>query len=241
MRSDELLLRERVAIGRQPQRVALEVAMRKLALALVPLLLLACGQEPAAPTLQAVQPTPAFTFANNPDNGNPRILRFGDVAGFLLIDPQTNLFSLQAGTNRQFGCIDPPELFTFMDVQNILHNPDDPIVGQINEVRLGRGVYIAVYQGFDGWVGSGFDCSDLFSRKLAEGTGNFTNTDNDIFAFLLPEDGKIPRNNYDAFGFVAQGWLTRVDGGTASYNGVSKCVWDGVDLASLKCNDKINF
>lgn len=194
----------------------------------------ACADQPAQPQ-QSPATGPSFSFSNNPDNGNPRIARFGEVAGYLLVDPATNLFSLQASTNRQFGCNTQPELFTLQDVQNILHNPDDPLAGQINEIRLGKGVYIAVYEGFDGWEASGFDCADLFSRKLAEGVGNFVNTDNDVFVFLREH------NNHDAFGFVAQGRLARLSGGTAAYNGVSKCVWDGVTDVSLRCQDKINF
>lgn len=194
----------------------------------------ACTDQPAEPENPAVNRL-LSTFANNPDNGNPRIARFGDVAGFLLIDPVTNLFSVQAGTNRQFGCNVPPDLFTFVDVQNVLHNPDDPLADQINEVRLGRGVYIAVFDGFDGWEASGFDCADLFARKLAEGVGNFTNTDNDVFIFLRDN------TNSNAFGFVAQGRLTRVGGGTTQYNGVSKCVWDGELFETLRCKDKINY
>ena len=194
----------------------------------------ACADQPAQPQ-QSPATGPSFSFSNNPDNGNPRIVRFGEAAGFLLVDPATNLFSLQASTNRQFGCNVPPDLFTFMDVQNILHNPDDPLAGQINEVRLGRGVYLAVYQGYDGWEASGFDCGDLFARKLAEGVGSFTNTDNDVFVFLREN------TNTNAFGFVAQGRLTLVGGGTAAYNGVSKCTWDGEDDATLRCKDKINF
>jgi len=74
------------------------------------------------------------------------------------------------------------------------------------------------------------------SRKIAEGTGNFVNTDNDLSPDLRDH------NNYNAFGFTAQGELDRVDGsGKVHYNGVSKCVWDGFDLATVKCEDKINL
>lgn len=194
-------------------------------------LTVACGQ----PTANREAGKGEFTFANNPDNGNPRIVRFGELVGFLLIDPNTRIFSVQAGTNRQFGCNLPPDIFNFMDVQLILHNPDDPEAGMIKELRLGRNIYIAVFSGYDQWEASGFDCADLFSRKLAEGTGNFTNTDNDLLVFLREN------TNANAFGFVAQGKLQRVGGGTAQYDGVSKCVWDGEDIASLKCVDKINF
>jgi len=204
--------------------------MRKLALTLVPLLLVACGREPAAP---ATAPNgPAFDFINNPDNGNPRIVRFGDRVGFLLVDAEANLFSLQAATNRQFGCVNPPTYLTFHDVQQILENPDDPEAGQIHELRILKDAYIAVFQGPYPFS----DCADLASRKLAEGFGSFRNTDNDLVIFLRET------NNFNAFGFVAQGTLQRVGGGTAHYNGVSKCVWDGFDGAQLfRCKDKINL
>ena len=204
--------------------------MRKLALTLVPLLLVACGREPAAP---ATAPNgPAFDFINNPDNGNPRIVRFGDRVGFLLVDAEANLFSLQAATNRQFGCVNPPTYLTFHDVQQILENPDDPEAGQIHELRILKDAYIAVFQGPYPFS----DCADLASRKLAEGFGSFRNTDNDLVIFLRET------SNFNAFGFVAQGTLQRVGGGTAHYNGVSKCVWDGFDGAQLfRCKDKINL
>jgi len=204
--------------------------MRKSCFTLVPLLLIvACGREPQAP---AASDGPVFTFTNNPDNGNPRIVRFGDRVGFLLIDAQANLFSLQAGTNRQFGCVDPPTYLTFHDVQQILENPDDPAAGMIHELRILKDAYLAVYQGPFPFS----DCADLASRKLAEGFGSFRNTDNDLVIFLRET------SNFNAFGFVAQGTLQRVGGGTAHYNGVSKCVWDGFDGAQLfRCKDKINL
>jgi len=203
--------------------------MRKSFFTLVPLLLIvACGREPQAP---AASDGPVFTFANNPDNGNPRIVRFGDRFGFLLIDAEANLFSLQAGTNRQFGCVNPPTYLTFHDVQNILLDPNDPLAAAIHELRILNDAYLAVYQGPFPFS----DCADLASRKLAEGFGNFRNTDNDLVPFLRDH------HNYNAFGFVAQGTLQRVGGGTAHYNGVSKCVWDGTDFASLRCKDQINL
>ena len=188
-----------------------------------------CTERPG-PTATRV-PGLSFDFSNNPDNGNPRILRFGDLEGLLIVDAQHNLFSLQASTDRQFGC-HPADLFDVMSVQWLLANPDDPLTARIKETRLGRGVYIAVFKGPFPFS----DCADLMSRKIAEGTGNFVNTDNDVFVFLHDH------NNHDAFGFTAQGTLDRVDGsGQAHYNGMSKCVWDGVDPATVKCEDKINL
>lgn len=203
--------------------------MGKVLLSIVSLLsLMSCIQEPTT-----VTSGPQFTFANNPDNGNPRIIRFGDRMGFLLVDPAANLFSLQAGTNRQFGCVNPPTYLTFHDVQQHLQTPDDPLASAIHELRILTDAYLAVYQGPYPFT----DCADLASRKIAEGIGNFRNTDNDLVTYLRDH------NNYNAFGFVAQGRLQRVDGaGAVQYNGVSRCVWDGVDgTENFLCKDKINL
>jgi hypothetical protein len=198
------------------------------------LALLAGCADQTYPTAARAGPGPSFDFANNPDNGNPRIVRFGDRLGFLLVDAEANLFSLQAGTNRQFGCVNPPTYLTFHDVQQILLNPDDPFAAAIHELRILSDAYIAVYQGpFPGVPIS--DCADLLSRKLAEGFGSFRNTDNDLAPFLRDH------HNFNAFGFVAQGTLQRVGGGTARYYGVSRCVWDGTDFASIRCKDQINL
>jgi hypothetical protein len=208
--------------------------MRRLALPLVVVLFAACGRE--APTAPEKSLAPSLSFINNPDNGNPRIIRYTTGVGFLQIDPKTRLFSLQAATNRQMGCNVPPQFISLMDVQDILHNPDDPLAGQINELIIGKDIYIAVYQGWDEWAAGGFDCNDLFARKVAEGfNGNFRYTDNDLFTFLRDH------NNQNAFGFVSQGKLNRVGGGTAQYNAIGKCVWDGVDFTNIKCVDRINF
>jgi len=201
---------------------------RSLGSVLVALLVGAACTERPGPT--AVRGGPSFDFVNNPDNGNPRILRFGSTAGWVIVDVESNLFSLQAGTNRQFGC-HAADVFDVMSVQRLLSNPDDPIARAM-EVRLGQDVYIAVFQGPFPFT----DCADLMSRKIAEGTGHFVNTDNDLAPFLRDH------NNSNAFGFTAQGTLYLVDGsGRVHYNGQSKCVWDGTDPTTLKCEDKINL
>ena len=192
------------------------------------ILLVSCTHDPTTRVSG-----PQFDFANNPDNGNPRIIRFGDRIGFLLVDVEANLFSLQAGTDRQTGCVNPPTYLTFHDIQQHLNTPDDPLASAIHELRILKDAYIAVYRGPYPFA----DCADLFSRKIAEGIGGFRNTDNDLITFLREH------NNYNAFGFVAQGTLRRIDGsGDAHYNGVSKCVWDGVDgTEKFQCKDRINL
>jgi hypothetical protein len=209
-----------------------------LALPVLPLFF-ACGNQPTAPDGSSLL-SPSFSFGNNPDNGNPRIVRFERVFALLLTDPQTNLFAIHAGSDDQLawqlGCSGPPDFLNLVDVQQVVHDPDDPTAGQINGLTLAREIYIAVFQGFDDWAASGFDCADLASRLLADGHGNMTLTDNDIFAFLREN------TNANAFGFVVQGNLDRVDGGGAHYNAVSKCVWDGEDGSRIfHCKDKLNY
>jgi hypothetical protein len=202
------------------------------------LLVFACGSEPTGP-VPLIGSGPTFTFTNNPDNGNPRIVRFEDLFAFLTVDPQTNLFAQHSPFDFQFFCNGSPTLFNLMDFQDVLQDPDDPLAGQIKELILGRDIYIGVFEGWDEWVASGFDCADLFSRKLAEGPGNVTSTDNDLLTFLRES------TNGNAFGFAAQGRLERVGGGTAHYSGTSRCIWqesDGHDAASFfRCTEKINF
>ena len=206
--------------------------MRKIAFTLIPLFL-ACGQEPPAP---AIVQGPSFNFTNNPDNGNPRIARYGDVFGLLIIDDAHGLFALQAATDRQFGCNETPELYTLMDVQDILESPDDPAAGQIVDLVQARGVYVAVYRDWSGWEAAQFDCADLFTRKLAEGTGKVVYSDNDLLVYLRPN------TNANAYGFEAQGDVEMVGGGTAKYRGVLRCVWDGEDGARInKCKARIDL
>lgn len=194
-------------------------------------LMTACGERNTPTEVTGTQDL-QFSFANNPDNGNPRIVRFGDVFAFLLVDPRTDLFSVQASTNRQFGCNESPDLISIMEAQEIWHNTDDPAAGQLNQLVLGKGIYIAVFEGWEGWLASGEDCGDLFARKLADGPGNFTYTDNDFFAYLREHQ------NANAFGFTAQGNLNLLAGGTVHYNGISKCVGT---VNRFQCVDQINL
>ena len=184
--------------------------------------------------------SPANSFSNNPDNGNPRIFRFNNGASFLIVDDDANLFSLQSGRDFLFlSTLGPPPcreatFLSFEDIQRILHDPDDPNSAMIKEIRQGKDIFIAVFQGPLETVS---DCDDLISRLLGQGRGNFTNTDNDMFQFLREDR----TNNHNAWGLTAQGTVELLGGGSAHYNGLSKCVWDGLDIFSIKCVDKINL
>ncbi len=204
---------------------------RILAFALL-LVVAACSDSPVTPAVDyGVEMTPAFSFSNNPDNGNPRFHRMNDVQyGFILIDPRSDLFALMQASD--ISCTTPPTLYGVMDEQLIAHDPVDPLAGRITDLVLGRDIYVAVFDGYSQWDGS---CADLNARMLAEGSGNLTYVDNDFRAFLRPH------NNVNAFGFMAQSQLELVGGGQASYNGVSRCVWDGEDPTTVRCVDRINF
>jgi hypothetical protein len=178
--------------------------MRKLTLILIPLLLSACGQEPAAPVANQA---PTFDFMNNPDNGNPRIYRIGDD-GFAVAwtDPRTNLrathwtdrFVVTPGcgdfeggpiSRQEVGLIDADDLFA----SQLRVNEKGPvwiIVRDLNQP------------------------GDCFGASLvAEGWGQAHYTDNDAF-FIGPE-----RPNANAWGYMGEGALTAPDGSTLQYAG----------------------
>jgi hypothetical protein len=175
-------------------------------------------------------PLPSVSW--NTDNGNPRIIRFQDNSGYLIIDPASDLFSIQSWGDGQFGCNSPPVLYRLQDVQAVVHNPDDIFNSQINLLAKSHGGYVAVFQDWSGWFATGMDCAALFPRKLAEGTGNLVNTDNDLFAFASGG------SNANAFGIVANGQLTLVGGGRAAYTGTARCVGNN---AIFTCNDSIKL
>jgi len=181
-------------------------------------------RDPAAPG------GPSASVSWNPDNGNPRIIRFQDNTGFLLIDPVTDVFSIQSWGDGQLGCNAPPTLYSYEDAQGILH-PD----GQINVLEMGRGIYIAVFRGWSAWAATGLDCGDLFPRKVAEGSGGIVFTDNDYDAPFRDS------HNSDAYGFTATGQLALVGGGKVAYTGVSRCEWDGDTGARARCTDRIDL
>ena len=115
--------------------------------------------------------------------------------------------------------------FALVDLQSVLPPAEQ---GRVLLLLQGRDVETTV------WATGGFDC-DVFTTTtpVATGTVDLTNTDNDLIAFQ--------HKNHNAFGFVAQGILTRSNGAKANFNGVRKGVWDGNDLATLKCKNQITL
>lgn len=189
-------------------------------------------------------PEPAFDFTNNVDNGNPMISRFNTLGWVALQDDDEALFAVIATSNIEMGCHRPYQVLAVHSVQNVVHDPADPDAGKVNRVWRTKGAFITVYEGNQAaWWGSfphtgwppATACAELAGMKVAEGFGNYTVTDNDLFS--LKYDGA----NHNSFGTAAEGQLERVGGGKLHFNLAGRCVFDGEDGATMKCHTKINL
>jgi len=170
---------------------------------------------------------PAFNFANGPESPGPIIFRTGE-AGYRVSysDPVHGLTAIHGGDVVEF-CLTGETGEALVELQ-VVFPPEEQ--DRILLLLKGHDVETTV------WATGSFDC-DVFTTTtpLATGTVDLTNTDNDLLA------GERDNRNHNAFGFVAQGTLTRPDGAKAPFNGVSKCVWDGDDFDTIKCHDSINL
>lgn len=191
--------------------------MRALRLAaafsLVAALVVACSQQ-NAPTATSEAPThPQFNFTNNPDAG-PIIVRGQTVFAVFWVDPKREISAVVGVDIVEFcsGVID----FDLSDFQD--HIPPGDAT-RIMEIVQGDDVRASA------WPFDFFDC-DLFLSEtpLAEGLVDLRSTDNDLLVFLDPEN-----RNHNAFGFNVHG----------AFNGHERCVWDGNDGETLKCNSSI--
>ncbi len=170
--------------------------------------------------------TPASLAKGPPPTSGPIVIRSQTLFAVFFVD-------LDKGISASIGA-DPVEFcsgiidFDIVELQEI-SVPED--ANRLIDLVKGSNVTASV------WPFTTFDC-DLFANTtpLATGTVKLVNTDNDLLIFLNPD-----HKNSNAFGFTAQGRLNRPDGTKASFNAVSKCVWDGDDIASLKCVEKINL
>lgn len=202
--------------------------------------LVGCADRPTPTDV----PDPAFDFTNNADNGNPMIDRFNTLGWVALQDDVEPLFAVIATSNIEMGCHRPYQVLAVHSVQNILHDPDDPDGGKVNRVWRTKGAFITVYEGnqqtwWNSWTRPGWPpasaCDELAAMKVAEGYGNYTVTDNDLFA------GNYDGANHNSFGTATEGQLELVEGGKVHFNLAGRCVWDGADLATMKCHTRINL
>lgn len=181
--------------------------MRRLAIALVPLLLFACDRQPVAPS---IDDGPALNWMNNPDNGNPKILRYEWSFTISWTDPTNGLrasHTTNPGLWAGQGC-GPTSPVALVETQDVVQGP----------IEL-ESRWIEVGQATDIWivVRDVTQAGDCFGALLvAEGTGRLTYNDNDYFSYLAN------RANVNTWGFRAQGNLTAVDGTILDYNGLMR-------------------
>lgn len=197
------------------------------AILLMALLVIGCNDQQAPVSMSKNTPVLPSNLAKGPPaSSGPIVIRSQTLFAVFFIDSDK-------GISASIGA-DPVEFcngivnFDIVELQEI-SVPED--ANRLIDLIKGSNVTASV------WPFATFDC-DLFATTtpLATGTVKLVNTDNDLLVFLNPDN-----RNANAFGFTAQGKLTRPDGSQANFNGVSKCVWDGNDINSLKCVDKINL
>lgn len=194
--------------------------MRRVALLLVPLLLLACDRQPAAP---AVDDGPSFNWMNNPDIENLQIHRFMDHYAVSWTDPKTGL----RATHTTYPIGDEPDcspqglLDDLVDLQDVGIYEDDFLTSRIRSMLQGEDVWLIVRD-----VTQAGDCYG--NALVGQGTARIRGTDNDVLAWYPVFETGEPslRNNNNAYGWSAHGNLTTVGGEVLQYNGHFREVWD---------------
>ena len=170
---------------------------------------------------------PSFNFTNGPEHPGPIVFRTSEGEYRVSYsDPAKGLTAIHGGDVVEF-CLTGGTDFPLVDIQFVLSPREQ---NRVHELVKGHDLETTV------WPTGSFDC-DVFTTAtpLATGTVDLTNTDNDLIA------DQHENTNHNAYGFVAQGTLTRSNGAKAHFNGVSKCVWDGDNFDTIKCNDRINL
>lgn len=182
----------------------------------------ACTDTTTAPETAA--PVPEFNFSNGPLMPGPNIVRSQNTYAMAYVDPDAGLLAV-IGTDIVAFCTSGAP-FDIVDLQTI-SVPED--ANRLNRLIQGDDMTASV------WPFTSFDCG-LFTTMDPVGTGmvKLVQTDNDVLTFLNPDS-----RNANAFGFRVHGALTDPSGHKVQFNSHSNCVWDGDDLATLKCQDKI--
>ncbi|MHC4092009.1 MAG: hypothetical protein ACYSVY_17365 [Planctomycetota bacterium] len=200
--------------------------MRKLLVASFLIAVAACGEgvQTTAPEIPDT-PQPAFNFGNNPDAG-PIIIRDEVGGGFGLRDSESGL-----------------QVYFMFDPVGVCTGPwaSDLVDRQIVDVPDEANRIIRLYHGKDVttsvWPNFGFNCG-LFTTTtpLATGLSTFVWTDNDVDILFNPDS-----KNSNAYGWIAHGVLTDPGGAKAPFSALHKCVWDGQDLTTERCRNKIRL
>jgi hypothetical protein len=179
-----------------------------VALALSAALPVACSEQPSAPLQQT--PAVAADFINNPDNGNPRILRSQQDLAVSWTDPSNGLRATHWTYNAIDGCGDtPPGAVDWQQVATL--DTIDFYASRFIENAKGR-VWIRIRDTTKP--------GDCFGNLLvAQGWGTIHYLDSDQIGNWPPDQTYV-----DAYGFEADGVLTTPDGGQVNYRGY----WHGV-------------
>jgi len=184
--------------------------MRRLLLALAPLLLIACDQAPTATSATQVAVDPSFGWMNNPDVGNLKIYRSEDGMFACWTDPISGLRAchstapLGGGAEPDCGLQDPSDPGAW---QQIL--VDDEAFRVITNA-VGR-VWITIRN-----TGAAGECFDV--ELVAEGWGAMRYTDNDTFG--------AGAHDANTWGFTATGDLETPEGASVGYNGHARYRWN---------------
>lgn len=171
------------------------------------------------------------TLADPPANSGPLVVRFEGEFLYWYADARSGL-SVGIGADPAQTCAGNWDEISLVDTQWV-DVPDD--ANRIIEITHGDDVITNV------WPFTEFDCG-LFTtvEPVATGASALVLTDNDVFVYENPDNV-----NHNAFGFTAHGYLTTADGRSVRFNGVSRCVWDGVDGGDggpgAHCVERINL
>jgi hypothetical protein len=184
--------------------------MRKMLLAFIPMLAIACEEAPVAPSAEQVAATPAHDWMNNPDVGNLKVYRFEDGMAACWTDPTNGLRACHAtvplggGGEPDCGLQDPSDPGAWQQVL-----VDDEAFRVITNA-IGR-VWITIRN-----TGAAGEC--FGSELVAEGWGAMLYSDNDTYG--------AGAHDANTWGFTANGDLLTPGGVAEGYSGHARYRWN---------------
>ncbi len=192
------------------------------------LLAAGCGQDRVGPDESGPEIRTSMGAGQAPAESGPHVVRFDNIFGLFLTDPE-------AGLTVTYG-FDPVALCqggASFDVVHVLRVNIPAGDNRLNNLVHGHDLRTAVWP----FAVEGFPCA-LYTTvdPLATGLADLVATDNDLLAGSDPN-----RHNANSFGYMGHGRLDLTGGGSSRFHHVTRCVWDGVDIASLKCTDQIRL
>ena len=206
--------------------------MRRIALALVPLFLLACTEQGAvAPTMEH---NLAFNYMNNPDNGNPQVWRNEWASAYRWFDGTLRMTVTTYPITNQGACGTESEL-NMWQWQDLVFGPDwtDPAT-RLVEVGQQKQVWIVVDD-----VASPGGCFVTAAfpgggTLLAEGMGQARNNDNDLW-------GPYGNTWTNAWGYRAWGKLSTPEGVSVNVSGHLHCTYSDKAGENHGCQTRITI